>query len=83
MTRLIIEQISAREAGEISHMCFLKLLPMQAFAFIGFWLYTKVPPVILYYWSFQCDTSVAVLTVLCHGVDFCAVSALCTFSYFS
>ena len=37
MTVMIIEQISAREAGEISHMCFLNLLPMQAFAFIGFW----------------------------------------------
>ena len=37
MTRLIIEQTSAREAGEISHMCFLNILPMQAFAFIGFW----------------------------------------------
>ena len=36
MTRLIIEQISAREAREISHMCFLNILPMQAFAFIGF-----------------------------------------------
>ena len=39
MTVLIIEQISAREAAEISHMCFLNPLPMQAFAFIGFWLY--------------------------------------------
>ena len=45
MPVLIIEQISAREAGEISHMCFLNLLPMQAFAFIGFCLdlfYDKV-----------------------------------------
>ena len=28
------------------------------------------PPEILYYWSFQCDTSVMVLIVLCLGVNF-------------
>ena len=41
------------------------------------------PLVIVYYRSFQSDTSVVVLIVLCFGVDFCAVWALCTFSYFS
>ena len=41
------------------------------------------PPVILHYGSFQGDTYVVVLFVLCLGVYFCAVDALCTFSYFS
>ena len=41
------------------------------------------PPVILYVGSFQGDTSVVVLNVLRLGVKtFCAVSALCIFSYF-
>ena len=31
------------------------------------------PPVILYYSSFKGDTSVAVLFVLCFGVEFCVV----------
>ena len=40
------------------------------------------PQVISYYWSFQGDTSVLVLIVLCLSVEFCAVSTLCAFSYF-
>ena len=43
------------------------------------------PPVILYYCSFQGDTSVVVLSVLhvCLSVlNFCAVGALCMSSYF-
>ena len=42
-----------------------------------------VPPVILYYRSSQGDTSVVIIIVLCLGVDFCAVSTVCTLSYFS
>ena len=38
------------------------------------------PPVILYYWSLQGDTSVMV--VLCIGVEYFAVCTLCTFSSF-
>ena len=38
--------------------------------------------VILYYWSFQGDTSVVVLFVLFLGVFLCAVCALCILSYF-
>ena len=32
--------------------------------------------------KFQGDTSVVVLTVLCFGIDFCVVCALCAFSCF-
>ena len=40
------------------------------------------PPVILYYWSFQGDTSVAVLIVLCFGVEFlCCLSIMCVFIF--
>ena len=42
------------------------------------------PTVILSYRSLKGDTSVVVLIVLCLGVQtFCAVCALCMFSYFS
>ena len=48
------------------------------------------PPVILYYGSFQGDTSVVVLIVLCLGVifvlfapSFCFDCTLCTFSNLS
>ena len=42
------------------------------------------PQVILYYWSFQGDTSAVVLNVLCFGVEFlCCLSLHIRFSYFS
>ena len=40
------------------------------------------PPVILYYISFQGDTSVAVLIVLCLGVEvFCYLHLMCVFIF--
>ena len=39
-------------------------------------------PVILYYWSFQGDTSVVVLIVLCFGVEFlCCLSRMYVFIF--